>query len=115
MHASFCPVLSSNIDGYFYLVDRQVLLIAFKGGKTYAYEHVEPAVVAEFASAPSKGTFFHSEIRERYATSYLDDMAVANLLGGLGASGPVAYERRGPIVRLESFRPRYPLIVDALF
>ncbi len=115
MHPNFTPVTSSNIDGYLYMADRKVLLIAFKSGGTYAYEDVEQPVVAGFVNASSKGKFFQSDIKDRYTTSKLDDMAVANLLGGLGASVPPTQPRRKtPRITLQSLLPRYPML-NAVF
>lgn len=111
MHPSFIPVTSSNIDGYLYLTATNVLLIAFKSGGTYAYENVPQSVATGFGNAPSKGKFFKSDIKDRYATSKPDDMAVANLLGGAGASvRPGKPRRKRPKVSLESLIPRYPIL-----
>ncbi len=114
MHPNFTPVSSSNIDGYLYMPDRKILLIAFKSGGTYAYEDVEQPVATGFAQAPSKGKFFQSDIKDRYATSKLDDMAVANLLGGMGASVPPQPRRKAPRVTLQSLLSRYPML-NAVF
>lgn len=111
MHPSFIPVTSSNIDGYLYLTVKNVLLLAFKSGGTYAYENVPQSVATGFGNAPSKGKFFQSDIKDRYTTSKLDDMAVANLLGGAGASVPPGKPRRKkPKVSLDSLIPRYPIL-----
>ncbi|WP_126448169.1 KTSC domain-containing protein [Sulfuricystis multivorans] len=114
MHPNLTPVSSSNIDGYLYLADRKILLIAFKNGGVYAYEDVEQPVVTEFAQASSKGKFFQSNIRDRYTTSKLDDMAVANLLGGMDASVPHQSRRKAPRVTLQSLLLRYPML-NAVF
>ncbi len=114
MHQGFTPVTSSNIDGYHYMADRQLLLIAFKSGGTYSYENVEQPIVDGFATASSKGAFFQSRIRDNYATTSLDDMAVANLMGGLGVSISNAARRKTNAVTLQSLLLRYPAL-NAVF
>ena len=111
MHPSFIPVTSSNIDGYLYLPDKTVLLIAFKSGGTYAYENVPQSVSIDFGIAPSKGKFFQSDIKDRYATTKLDDMAVANLLGGMAAATPPPKPRRKkPRISFDSLVKRHPIL-----
>lgn len=115
MHPQFIPVLSSNIDGYQYLADRNILLVTFKSGGTYAYENVPESVWTGFLNASSKGKFFQSDVKDRYATTKLDDMAVANLLGGTGAAAPPGKpRRRKPKVSLDSLILRHP-ILTAIF
>jgi lysyl-tRNA synthetase class 2 len=113
MHAKLNPVVSSNIEGYLYLTDRRVLLIAFKSGGTYAYEDVPSWVDIGFRDAPSKGKFFQSDIKDKYVVSKLDDMAVANLLGGTGAAQPTP-RRKTATMTLQSLMQRYPML-NAIF
>lgn len=116
MHPQMIPVLSSNIEGYLYLPEKSVLLIAFKSGGTYAYENVPNVVEIDFAKASSKGKFFQSDIKDKYPTTKLDDMAVANLLGGLGpATAPQNKPRRKKAtVSHASLVLRYPML-NAVF
>lgn len=114
MHSQMIPVLSSNIDGYLHLTDRNLLLIAFKSGGTYAYESVTSNVANDFANAPSKGKFFQSNIKDLYVTTKLDSMAVANLLGGLGASQTNKPVRKKVAMTLSTLMQRYPML-NAVF
>ena len=59
-------VQSSNLVSVGYLADKKILEVEFKGGTIYQFDQVEPAVWAEFQKAPSKGQWFHSEIKNRY-------------------------------------------------
>lgn len=112
MHPSFIPVTSSNIDGYLYLTAKNLLLLAFKSGGTYAYENLPQSVATGFGNAPSKGKFFLSDIKDRYTTSpKMDDKEVANLLDGAGGStSPGKPRRKKPKVSLDSLIPRYPIL-----
>ena len=115
MHPQMIPVLSSNIDGYLYLPEKSVLLIAFKSGGTYAYENVPNVVEIDFAKASSKGKFFQTDIKDKYPTTKLDEMAVANLLGGLGPSAsPKKPRRPKPKVTFAKLALRYPML-NAVF
>lgn len=112
MHSSFIAVTSSNIDGYFYLADERILLIAFKNGGTYRYQDVPFQVVIRFEQAISKGKFFQSEIKNHYITSKLDDAKVALLVR---ESTPLASTptRIWP-VSIESLIQRHP-VLSAVF
>lgn len=112
MHPQMIPVLSSNIDGYLYLPEKSVMLIAFKSGGTYAYENVPNVVESDFVNASSKGKFFQSDIKDKYPMTKLDDMAVANLLGGLGpaSSTPKKPRRKKQSVTLATLALRYPML-----
>ena len=115
MHPQMIPVLSSNIDGYLYLSQKNVMLIAFKSGGTYAYEGVPVSVETAFAQASSKGKFFQSDIKDRFTATKLDDMAVANLLGGLGpATAPKKPRRKKATATLANLAMRYPML-NAVF
>ena len=115
MHPQMIPVLSSNIDGYLYLSQKSVLLIAFKSGGTYAYEGVPNVVEMDFVKASSKGKFFQTDIKDKYVATKLDEMAVANLLGGLGpASAPAKPLRKKRTMTLAKLALRYPML-NAVF
>lgn len=116
MHQLFNTVTSSNIEGYFYLPAKNMLLIAFKSGGTYAYDNVPQSIATGFGNAPSKGKFFQSDIKDRFTTSKLDDVAVANLVvGGYGATSASALPpRKKPRVSIESLIQRHP-ILSAVF
>ena len=114
MHGSMIPVLSSNIDGYRYLNDRQMLLIAFKGGSTYCYENVTNAVVSGFMNAPSKGVFFGKQIKDHFQTTKLDEMAVSNMLSGLEKVMQKPPLQRTPSLMLPKLLLKYP-ILSAMF
>ena len=110
MHSAMIPVVSSNIDGYYYFTDRELLLITFKSsGDTYAYEGVPKEVVANFASASSKGKFFGTFIRDEYVTTKLDEMAVGNLLSGLNATKTPS-PRKAPSVVFPQLLQKYPML-----
>jgi hypothetical protein len=46
--------------------ESQRLSVIFVTGRLYLYERVPKEVYEEFLSAPSRGSFFNSEIRDRY-------------------------------------------------
>lgn len=114
MHRALIPVLSSNIDGYRYINDRQLLLIAFKAGTTYAYEDVPDSVVLEFMNATSKGAFFGNSIRNIFTATKLDDMAVANVLFGLENVPQEKPVPRMPSLMLPKLQLKYPML-SAMF
>lgn len=110
MHGSMIPVLSSNIDGYRYLEERSLLLIAFKGGTTYAYENVPISIVSDFTGAPSKGRFFGQRIKNVFPCTKLDQMAVENVLAaplGVRAQQPKA---RRPSLTFDALQVKYPAL-----
>ena len=110
MHGSMIPVLSSNIDGYRYLDDQCLLLIAFKSGMTYAYKNVPDFIVLDFVDAPSKGNFFHKFIRDIYPFFKLDPMALENVLAG--ASGVLSPKRqpRPPSLTFSALQVKHPVL-----
>lgn len=57
---------SSVIRFFRYAPDTRELKVTFVSGRLYVYEDVPPEVAAAFREAPSKGTFFNREIRDRY-------------------------------------------------
>lgn len=46
--------------------DTERLSVTFVTGRRYIYEHVPKDVFENFLSAPSRGTFFNTEIRDRF-------------------------------------------------
>ena len=80
MHKQLIRAISKSIQGYQYLADRELLLIAFKSG-VYAYENVPHAVWADFVKAPSKGQFFSRSIQNIYETAKLTEAQVFSVLG----------------------------------
>lgn len=60
------PIESSNIAAHGYDEASKTLAIQFKGGSTYHYAGVEPAVASEFAGADSKGSFFAKSLRSQF-------------------------------------------------
>ena len=64
------------IRGAWYLPNRQQLDLMFGSGRRYCYTNVPAHVARRFADALSKGRFYNSEIRNRFACTELDvDMA----------------------------------------
>jgi hypothetical protein len=57
-------VESSNIAAIGYDEHRQVLQVEFGGGSLYRYQGVSEELYLSFFHAPSKGRFFHQEIRD---------------------------------------------------
>lgn len=110
MHSAMISVVSSNIDGYYYFSDRELLLVAFKSsGITYAYEGVPKEVAANFASASSKGKFFGTFIKDEYVTTKLDEMALGNLLSGLNTPKAAPSPRMASVV-FPQLLQKYPML-----
>ena len=60
--------MPSTVIRYFrYDAAKRELAVTFVTGRRYIYEGVPPQVSDAFRSAFSKGTFFNSGIRDRYA------------------------------------------------
>ena len=63
----FEPLASSNLESYRYDKVSNTLEIKFIGSdRTHSYDNVPQSVVDEFLSSPSRGKFFHSNIKGRY-------------------------------------------------
>lgn len=58
---------SAPIKEVAYEKDRRELLITFGSGQRYIYDNVPTEIVEAFKAAPSKGAFFHREIRDRFS------------------------------------------------
>ena len=49
------------------------LLVTFVSGKTYAYAGVAESVYEAFLAAPSHGTYFNQQVRDRYPYRLVSD------------------------------------------
>ncbi len=74
-------VTSSNISEIGYNKDKKILVIRFSSNKLYAYNDVPPNVHADLISAGSKGTYFGSNIKNKYITTSIDESELVNYLG----------------------------------
>jgi hypothetical protein len=59
-------VNSSVIDDFDYNTIARALQVVFRTGGVYEYANVPPTVYLEFLNADSKGTYFNTNIRNRY-------------------------------------------------
>jgi KTSC domain len=57
---------STAIRNLFYVPAKRELWVTFVSGRRYVYTDVPPDVFDAFKVAPSRGTFFNHEIRDRY-------------------------------------------------
>ena len=57
---------SSNVAGFDYIKERQVLVVEFKNGGRYNYFDVPEIVFERMKSAPSKGQFIAQNIKGKY-------------------------------------------------
>ena len=62
-------VESSNLKSIGYDPEQQILEIEFRGNVVWQYRNVPMSVWLELESAPSKGKYFQSQIRERFAST----------------------------------------------
>ena len=60
------------VVGHRPLLEGDQLLVCFASGERYVYVGVPDEVHRSFVEAPSKGRFFHAEIRDRYPYNRLD-------------------------------------------
>ena len=60
-------VTSTNLSEIAYDSDKQELFIIFHNGKKYRYDAVPAEVWESFKVAESKGSFFSSSIKGKYA------------------------------------------------
>ena len=58
---------STAIRYFRYDSAKRELQVTFVTGRRYIYADVPPDAADAFRAAPSKGTFFNREIRDRYA------------------------------------------------
>ena len=61
------PVLSSNLKSIGYDPKRLVLEIEFVDGGVYQYTSVPESVHRALMAAASHGSFFHRQIKDKYA------------------------------------------------
>jgi hypothetical protein len=66
---------SSVLRAVGYDPSTQTLVLAFTSGAVYTYADVPPEVHAGLLAAPSLGRFFSAEIRDRFPTARLGDLA----------------------------------------
>jgi hypothetical protein len=57
---------SSNIAGFDYVIDRQVLVVEFKNGGRYNYFDVPEIVYEQMKTAASKGQFLAQNVKNIY-------------------------------------------------
>ena len=96
---------SKAIAMFAYDLESKALLIHFKAGGVYAYQDVPRGVFDGFREAPSKGQFFQSEIRDRFAGRRLapsEVAAIERLHAGGGPSGVPSVAR----VDMSALAPR---------
>jgi hypothetical protein len=60
------PVQSSNIDSIGYDPEENILQIKFNSGGIYNYHNVPRRVYTTLLAAPSKGKYFHSDIKSKF-------------------------------------------------
>jgi len=66
------PAIRPVIHAAWYLPNRHQLDLMFGSGRRYRYANVPAHVARRFADALSKGRFYNSEIRNRFACMELD-------------------------------------------
>lgn len=57
---------SSNIAGFEYIKERQILVVEFKNGSRYNYFDVPEIVFERMKAAPSKGQFHAQNIKGNF-------------------------------------------------
>ena len=62
-------VSSSNLKSVGYDEDEEVLELTFHSGGTYQYSDVPSYIYQGLMNASSKGSYFHSNIKNRYSTT----------------------------------------------
>lgn len=60
------PVVSSNLRSVGYDCRSPVLEIEFQNRRLYQYLGVPEEIFVELMRAPSHGSYFHTQIRDRY-------------------------------------------------
>ena len=71
MPNSSMKVTSSNINTVHYDNHHSLLSITFNDGSVYNYANVSPEKYKALMNAPSKGSYLHSHIKGKYATTKL--------------------------------------------
>jgi hypothetical protein len=67
------PVVSSNIKAVGYDPGTKELTVQFRSGSTYRYDGVPATTYADLIDADSIGSFFHSNVRNAFVGTPLDD------------------------------------------
>jgi len=60
------PVVSSNLAAIGYDEENQYLEILFHTGSRYGYNNVPSSVYQSLAAAPSKGSFHHQYLKDKF-------------------------------------------------
>ena len=66
---------STAIRRFDYDPETRTLYVTFVSGQDYAYDDVPPEAAQAFREAFSKGRFFQTEVRDRYAYRRLSEPA----------------------------------------
>lgn len=116
MHPKMTPVHSTNIEGMAYVGD--TLLVAFRSGKVYAYEHVPADIYHGMEAAPSKGQYLNAVVkRGGFAFRLLDGEGVDALLADDAPAPvpPAARKRKAakPRLGIAELLDRYPFLRTA--
>lgn len=61
------PVRSGDMKSVGYDEATATLELEFRDGSVHQYQQVPPHVHLELLNAPSKGFYFHAQIKDRYA------------------------------------------------
>lgn len=61
-----CDFQSTALSRASYDPESQTLDITFTSGRSFTYESVPERVFEELRDAPSPGSFYHNNIRDRY-------------------------------------------------
>jgi hypothetical protein len=64
---------STVIRSFHYDADRRRLIIHFQSGRRYVYRDVPPEIFLGMRNAHSRGSFFNSQVRDRYPYVPLQD------------------------------------------
>jgi hypothetical protein len=63
---------STVIELFNYDHKASTLTIVFRSGNVYAYQHVPEQVYRNLVTAPSKGKYFNSAIRDKFRYQHLN-------------------------------------------
>lgn len=63
---------SSNIHSVGYEGDSKTLVVRFHSGTVYSYAGVKPAIALAFMEAESHGSYFHTNIKDRFDAEKID-------------------------------------------
>jgi hypothetical protein len=65
------PVKSSNIKSIGYHENSGTLHVVFHDGTHWTYDHVPPGKYERLMNSPSKGKFFHTEVKGKHQSTKL--------------------------------------------